>query len=58
MESSKSLFVLWLALGVITGIGFGLAMSSMTVGLPMGVCLSLLVGIVFERLKNTSGWAK
>lgn len=58
MEISKSLFVLWLALGLISGIGFGLAISSMAVGLPMGLALSLLTGIVFERVKEFNGWAK
>jgi len=58
MEISKSLFVLWLALGLISGIGFGLAISSMAVGLPIGLVLSLLTGIVFERVKEFNGWAK
>lgn len=58
MAISKSLFVLWLALGLITGIGFGLAISSMAVGLPMGLALSLLTGIVYERLKELTGLAK
>jgi len=58
MESSKSLFVLWMALGVISGIGFGLAINSMAVGLPMGLVVSLLTGIVFDRVKEFNGWAK
>ncbi|NUO02302.1 MAG: hypothetical protein HUU01_16985 [Saprospiraceae bacterium] len=58
MEISKSLFTVWMALGIITGAGFGLAISSMAVGLPMGLALSLLTGIVYERLKEFNGWAK
>jgi|APTNR8051073442_1049403.scaffolds.fasta_scaffold00268_13 hypothetical protein len=58
MESSKSLFVLWLALGIISGIGFGMAINSMAVGLPMGLVLALLTGIVYERLKEFTGWVK
>ncbi len=57
MEISKSLFT-FLALGMVTGICLGVAINSMAVGLPMGLVMSLLTGIVFDRVKNFNGWAK
>lgn len=57
MEISKSLFT-FLALGMVTGIGLGVAINSMAVGLPMGLVMSLLTGIVYDRVKNFNGWAK
>lgn len=52
LKDPKSLFGLWLALGVALGLSLGVAMGSFTLGLPMGLCASFLVGKVANRLTH------
>lgn len=50
IKSNKMLFGLWSVLGITTGLSFGMAINSFTVGIAMGLCLSFLLGTISERV--------
>lgn len=49
MKNPKFQFGFWGAMGIALGISFGININSLTVGLPLGLCVSYLIGIVADR---------
>jgi len=52
LSNPKSVFAWWLAIGLILGLTFSLSINSFTVGVPMGVALSLLIGKASYRISQ------
>jgi len=52
LSNPKSVFLWWLIIGLLLGLAFSQAINSFTVGVPMGVALSLLVGKATYRISR------
>ncbi len=52
LANPKSLFGMWLTLGLVLGLYFGFIVGSMAIGLPMGLCFSFLLGKVSHRVSK------
>lgn len=50
LANPKSLFGMWMIMGLVLGLYFGFIIQSMTIGLPIGLCLSFLMGKVSHRV--------
>ncbi|MBX2872678.1 MAG: hypothetical protein KTR30_11275 [Saprospiraceae bacterium] len=53
LANPKSLFGMWMILGLVLGLYFGFIINSMTIGLPIGLCLSFLFGKVSYRVSRS-----
>lgn len=52
LSNPKSVFAWWIALGLVLGLFFAQAVDSYTVGLPMGVALSFVMGKASYRISR------
>ncbi|MCB0635596.1 MAG: hypothetical protein KDC54_03210 [Lewinella sp.] len=52
MSNPQYVVFFWLALGLILGVWFGLMINSFTIGIPMGLALSMLVGKTTYRISR------
>lgn len=51
-SNPKSMFGVLLAIGLVLGLCFGYLINSMTIGVPMGLIASILVGKIAHRLSE------
>lgn len=52
LSNPQSVFVWWMVLGLLLGLYFAQLIGSFTVGVPMGIVLSLLVGKATYRISR------
>lgn len=52
LSNPQSVFVWWMVLGLLLGLCFAQLIGSFTVGVPMGIVLSLLVGKATYRISR------
>lgn len=52
LSNPKSVFAWWMVLGLLLGLYFAQLIGSFTVGLPMGIVLSLLLGKATYRISR------
>ncbi len=52
LSNPKSVFAWWMVLGLMLGLYFAQMIDSFSIGIPMGVALSLLVGKASYRISR------
>lgn len=52
LSNPKSVFAWWMILGLLLGLYFAQLINSFTVGIPMGIVLSLLLGKATYRISR------
>lgn len=52
LSNPKSVFAWWMVLGLMLGLYFAQMIDSFSIGIPMGIALSLLVGKASYRISR------
>lgn len=52
LSNPKSVFPVWLVLGIILGLVFSQVINSFMIGIPMGVAFSLVIGKATSRISQ------
>ena len=52
LSNPKSVFAWWMVLGLLLGFYFAQAIDSFTIGMPMGIVFSLLIGKASYRISR------
>lgn len=52
LSNPKSVFAWWMVLGLLLGFYFAQTIHSFTIGVPMGIALSLLIGKASYRISR------